>query len=161
MVCTHLYIYNIYIQNIRIFFVNTYTIRTNTYVPLKIRMCLVEILYVFPVRIRTYLYVFVRIFVRIAYVLRTYSYVSYVFVRIFCRNPVGRSFTDGYGRRRTIRTNTYRNTYEYVRKYVRIRTNTYDYVRDRFTGFRQGTYVFLGVHTYSYVLCTYFQKKYV
>ena len=82
MVCTHLYIYNIYIQNIRIFFENTYTIRTNTYVPLKIRMCLAEILYVFPVRIRTYLYVFVRIFVRIAYVLRTYSYVSYVFVRI-------------------------------------------------------------------------------
>ena len=106
----------------------------------------------------TYVYVFVRISVRISVRIRTYCTYSYVF---FCRNPVGRSFTYGYGRIRTIRTNTYRNTYEYVRKYVRIRTNTYEYVRVRHTGFRQGTYVFLGVYTYSYVLCTYFTGKYV
>ena len=54
---------------------NTYAIRTNTYVLQKIRLCTyrtycVRIAYVFAYVLRTYL--------------RTYSYVSYVFVRIFC-----------------------------------------------------------------------------
>ena len=105
---------------------NTYTIRTW---PKKIRMCLPLSCRRKNVRIHTYSYVFVRISVRIVYVLCTYctySYVSYVFY-----TPTGKWQTIRTQYVRYVRyvRNTYANTYVNTYAIRTIRTHTYFGVR--------------------------------
>ena len=137
-------------------YVRIRTIRTNTYdtyMTQKIRLCSTLSCRRVYVRIRTYSYVFVRICVRIAYVLRTYC--TYPYVSYVIDTPTGKCAQ-----------NTYANTYEYVRyvRYVRntygnTYTNTYEYVHNRiFFGtfvFVRIAYVFVRIRTYcTYYLCT-------
>jgi hypothetical protein len=134
---------------------NTYEyvrIRTNTYdtyMTQKIRLSCTLSCRRKEVRIRTYSYVFVRICVRIVYVLctyRTYPYVSYV---IF--TPTGKCAQNTYAIRtiRTIRTQYVR---KYVRKYVRYVHNRISFCTFVFVRI---AYVFVRIRTYcTYYLCS-------
>ena len=99
--------------------------------PKKIRLCPPKSCRRKDVRIRTYSYVFVRICVRIAYVLCTYCTYSYVSYVIFTPTGFRQKIRTQYVRYvryvRNTYANTYANTYEYVHN--RISFCTFVFVR--------------------------------